>query len=173
MTAEHAFYGFMLVGLLGAPAAAGVRLTKEIQMKRLFLLCVITIFSIPAMSYAQKTDYIFKKDVFTWIVSIRSNVNHADNILNMKDTIPWVEAMRIVSYRYMGVDSGHNLHIMRTEGDDVSNLIFYLDADNSGEITLIGQISQKEPLPIKLRVKATNNGINIKYLGDLPVYTEK
>jgi hypothetical protein len=112
-------------------------------------------------------------------VGIKTKVNHADDIVNvhlfykMGTTIPWGTSSSIVSYRYLGVDNNHNLHILRKEKDDFCNLIFELNTENSGEITLIGQRAQKEPLLIKLKVKATNSGIDIQYLGDLPIYQEK
>jgi hypothetical protein len=151
---------------------------EERKMKRAILLTVTIIVLLPKVSLAERTLYI-KRDTFTKIVSIESEMNHADDFVNvnvfykMGRTIPWGASTSIISYRYLGIDNNHNLHIMRKEGNDICNLIFQMNADNSGEITLIGERSQKEPLLIKLKVKATNSGIHIQYLGDLPVYQEK
>jgi hypothetical protein len=151
---------------------------EEGKMKRAIILIVIIIALLPRVSLAETILYI-KRDTFTTIVGIKTKVNHADDIVNvhlfykMGTTIPWGTSSSIVSYRYLGVDNNHNLHILRKEKDDFCNLIFELNTENSGEITLIGQRAQKEPLLIKLKVKATNSGIDIQYLGDLPIYQEK
>jgi len=153
-------------------------------MKRAILLTGIIIMLLPKVSLAEITHYI-KRGTFTKIVTIKSKANHADDFLTvnvffeMGKTIQWEESTVNISYRYLGIDNHHNLHIMRiqhddvTNGDDVCNLIFEMNADNSGEITLIGQRPLKELLLIKLQVKATNSGLQTQYLGDLPVYQEK
>lgn len=147
-----------------------------------FIFILIILFS--QKSFAQnKTDYI-KKGVFTQIVSITDVCNHADTFVSFNvfrgelDKVTWGNAVYIISYRYLGIDSQNNLHVLRIENnyslqkEDRCELIFKLDINRPTEITLLSQNSLKIPFSIKVQVEATNNFIKTKYIGELPIYND-
>ena len=132
---------------------------------------------------AQSNIFYIKKGVFTNLIGVSPITNHGDDIINvnvfykMGDKVEWGTAQTIISYRYLGVDNQNNLHLQREQtkdnaSSDICNLTFALDANKSGDITLIGERSQKEPLLIKLHVEANNDFIKTKYIGNLPLYKE-
>lgn len=129
-----------------------------------------------------ETKIYIQRNTFTKVVSISPIAHHGDGILtvntfyDMGKKIPWGEASTIVTYRYLGVDNQHNLYLEKKESHDLvdlnirSELVFSLNSNNSGIITLIGQSAQKKPLHLLLKIDANNNRIITKYLGNLPEY---
>ncbi len=155
------------------------------------LFILFTLLNFLKVSAQNNNTYIKRGQFFTKTVNVKSISNHGDDIVNVNvfsnagKKIEWGTARTIISYTYLGIDNQHNLHLQREETDfqseetddnlpsNISNLIFALDTNKSGDITLIGERSLKEPLLIKIHVEASNNFIKIKYLGDLPVYKEE
>ena len=148
----------------------------------IYLIMLFTVFSFGRAS-AQDNIFYIEKGVFTNLIGLSPTTHHGDDIVNinvfykMGDKVDWGTAQTIISYRYLGVDSQNNLHLQREQikdnaSSDICNLTFALDANKSGDITLIGKRSQKEPLLIKIHVEADNNFIKTKFLGNLPLYKE-
>lgn len=81
-----------------------------------------------------------------------------------------------INYRYLGIDN-QTIRLQRTESNsilresDTCELFFKLDSEKPTEITLISQ-KNSDGNVIKLQIEASNNGIKIKYIGDLPKYIE-
>ena len=151
--------------------------------KTLYLFIAFTLLLFFKASSQNNNIYI-QRDVFTKVINVSPIANHGDDIININvfykvgKKIEWSTVNRIISYTYLGVDNQNNLHIQtrETKSDlstsNIYNLVFALDSNKSGDITLIGERSQRQPLLIKIHVEANNDFIKIKYLGDLPVYQE-
>lgn len=151
-------------------------------MKKIFLYCFVLLMS--TFCYCQNRISYINKSIFTTIVTVTESTFPADNLITVNvfngslDKVEWGNAISIISYKYLGIDNQNNLHIRRIDSNysikktDECDLIFKLNSEGQGEITLIGQTSLKEPLPIHLKIEATNNFLKSKYFGNLPLYVE-
>ncbi|MBD3582745.1 hypothetical protein [Flavobacterium selenitireducens] len=148
-------------------------------MKYIYLLGVLFF---ATLLQAQSTSYIHKKGK-TSIVTVNAETYPGDDFLRVNsfrgevDKVEWADATNIVEYTFLGWD-GQTLFVKRTENDHVMNrkevdeLRFRIESGKPNEITLIGQAGQKEPLPVKVQVEVSNNGLKAKYLGALPLHLQ-
>lgn len=153
-------------------------------MRRLCLLILVFVFFLSEKSDAQSEILYIKKDVISQVLKVNQVTYPGDNILTVNmfyelgEKIPWGETLRNSTYKYLGVDNGHNLHLEKidhksdSDETDRSRLVFGLDENNKGNITLVSFSSLKEPVLIKLEVEANNNDIKIRYLGEFIEYQQ-
>lgn len=141
-----------------------------------------TIILITSNAFCQNKIAYIKKGFVTEVFSLQLSSTPGAKILNVnvfleiKDKIPWGEAKSIIEYIYTGIDNQNNLHLQRINHSDKSpvdicTLIFALDSNKSGDITLIGD-RLVEPTVFKIHIEGDNNGIAMKYLGNLPKLVE-
>ena len=151
-------------------------------MQKIIKIIVILTSLITVNAFCQNKNAYIKKGFATEVFSLQSFGFPGGKILNInvfievKDKIPWGEAKSIIEYIYLGIDNQNNLHLQRVNHSDKSpvdicNLIFALDGNKSGDTTLIGD-RFVEPTLFKIHVEGDNNGITMKYLGDLPKLVE-
>lgn len=144
-------------------------------------LLTILFISVSLFTYSQNY-YKHKEDRIITVVSINESKNYTGtnfcNVNLFTDEVNYRSDYSIIGYTFLGIDNDFNIHIeMKVnipiiDKKETRNLVFRSEKGHA-KITLPNDSSRINIEPIELEVTASNNGMEVKYIGNFKPYDIK